>query len=266
MSNSEMKERCCSCGTLRTGGWETVTVQGEALCRPQADPRDNLLRAFMEPRVAAGRAGSQARRHQKDQVPLLPPPFLPFLQTPGPPTFLQVLGSGSWVSAAPLAHGVSRTRLPAHWDWQHQPGHRDLGEEERGVMYRRVCVEGDEILSPGHPEVLKSVVTSLPTPRISCTASVLTLDSYQSMKEKSPSAPAEWSLDTTSRPPNPQFPALSNGSPSIRANSAPQSDTCTHRRWTLATSGSPCLLRQLTAARSAWGVWPRAAKCRLSWA
>lgn len=43
MSNSEMKERCPSCGTLRTGGWETAVVQGEALCRPQADPWDNLL-------------------------------------------------------------------------------------------------------------------------------------------------------------------------------------------------------------------------------
>lgn len=113
-------------------------------------------------------------------------------------------------SAAPLAHGVSRTRLPAHWDWQHQPGHRDLGEEERGVMYRRVCVEGDESLSPGHPEVLKSVVTGLPTPRISCTASVLTLDSYQG---KAPSAPAEWSLDATPRPPTPNSGLFLTGRP-----------------------------------------------------
>ena len=131
-------------------------------------------------------------------------------------------------------------------------------------MYRRVCMEGDESLSPGHPEVLKSVVTSLPTPRISCTASVLTLDSYQGTKGKAPSAPAEWSLDATPRPPNPQFPALSNRPPSVRANSAPQSDTCTHRRWTLAMSGSPCPLSQVTAARSAWGAWPRAAERRLS--
>ena len=72
---------------------------------------------------------------------------------------------------------------------------------------------------------------------------VLTLSSYQGAKGRAPSAPAKWSLDATPRPPNPQFPALSNGLPSIRANSAPRSDTCTHRRWTLTTSGSPCRTR-----------------------
>ena len=132
-------------------------------------------------------------------------------------------------------------------------------------MHRRVHEEGDEsLLSPGHLEVLESMVTGLPTLHISSRASVLTLNSYKGVKGRAPSAPAEWSLDSTPRPPNPQFPALSNGPPSLRANSVAQSDTCTHRRWTLTRSGSPRPLRQVTAARSAWGMWPRAAKCRLS--
>ena len=40
-------------------------------------------------------------------------------------------------------------------------------------MHRRVRVEGDESLSPGHLEVISSVVTGLPTPHISGRAQCL---------------------------------------------------------------------------------------------
>lgn len=125
--------------TLGTRRWGDCSGPGEGIVWPQGGPRDNLLQAFARPGVALEEQGTRLEGTRRTTSPSST--LLPFLQTPGHPAFPQALGSGSWVSAAPLAHGVSRTQAPAHRDWQHQRGHRDLGEEERGVMHRRVRVE-----------------------------------------------------------------------------------------------------------------------------